>query len=304
MHHHFLIFPVLLVMGTPVAGRVEASDVDDFVFFHEEVMGTALELRVRARDRDAARWAEAQVLGEIDRLSAILSGYDSGSEFRRWRENPSEPVEISAELFEVLKAADDWRAATGGAFDPRVAALSRLWDATPRLINSRPRTLWQRPWQGRRRMPGDSTPQPAPPKRSGTARSAWMESPRGSSLNVPAIRRSTPARGVFGLLLNVGGDLRASGEGFGTVGLAPPKGDTEASEPFAFLEIRDRSVATSGAAHRGWEIEGRWHSHIIDPRTAARRGMLRPRRLSLPEELTPTRSRPLSTCCRLPRESG
>ena len=54
----------------------QAVGDDEFVFYHENVMGTSLELRVRADSPEAAGWAEKRVLGEIDRLSAIFSGYD------------------------------------------------------------------------------------------------------------------------------------------------------------------------------------------------------------------------------------
>ncbi len=50
-----------------------AFGVDDFAFFHENVMGTSLELRVLADDRESARGAEDRVLGEIDRLALIFS---------------------------------------------------------------------------------------------------------------------------------------------------------------------------------------------------------------------------------------
>ena len=55
---------------------------------HENVMGTSLELRVRADDAEAADRAEGRVLAEIDRLSPIFSGYDPASEFRRWQAAP------------------------------------------------------------------------------------------------------------------------------------------------------------------------------------------------------------------------
>src|SRR4051812_50118179 len=60
-----------------------AVAADDFVFNHENVMGTSLELRVRADGADAARRAEDRVLREIDRLAAIFSGYDAASELSR-----------------------------------------------------------------------------------------------------------------------------------------------------------------------------------------------------------------------------
>ena len=97
--------------------RVQApscSPPTDFAFYHENVMGTSLELRVKADDQDAARRAEACVLGEIDRLSAILSGYDASTEFSRWQATSGLPVRVSPELFEVLQAATcGWRKVEG-----------------------------------------------------------------------------------------------------------------------------------------------------------------------------------------------
>ena len=72
-----------------------AFGVDDYAFFHENVMGTSLELRVLAEDRDSARWAEDRVLGEIDRLALIFSGYDRASEFSRWQAAPGTDEPLS-----------------------------------------------------------------------------------------------------------------------------------------------------------------------------------------------------------------
>ena len=52
----------LLVAGAAPAAR-------DYEFHHENVLGTSLELCVRAHTEDAARAAEARVLAEIDRLA-------------------------------------------------------------------------------------------------------------------------------------------------------------------------------------------------------------------------------------------
>src|SRR6516162_3809073 len=87
----------LLCGAGPRTGRAA-----DYEFYHENVMGTSLELRVRAVEEPAARWAEDQVLREIDRQSAIFSGYDPASEFRRWQSAAPQPVRVSPELFAVL----------------------------------------------------------------------------------------------------------------------------------------------------------------------------------------------------------
>ena len=134
------------------APALPAFGMDDFAFFHENVMGTSLELRVLADDRESARWAEDRVLGEIDRLTSIFSGYDRASEFSRWQAAPGTPVSLSSELFEVLTACDTWRTRSGGAFDPRVEVLTRLWS----------QAAAQRPYSRRDRAGrGQGAPDPA-----------------------------------------------------------------------------------------------------------------------------------------------
>ena len=69
---------------------------------YENVLGTSLELRVRADNDAAAQHAEETVLGEITRQSRILSSWDPGSEVSRWTRTQGRPVAVSPELFEVL----------------------------------------------------------------------------------------------------------------------------------------------------------------------------------------------------------
>jgi hypothetical protein len=73
--------------------------------------------------------------------------------------------------------------------------------------------------------------------------------------------------GVRGLLLNIGGDIRACGEIDQPVGIASPWNDSETTEPMLYVTVENQAVATSGRAQRGWRIDGRWYSHIFDPRS-------------------------------------
>ena len=68
---------------------------NEFAFFHENVLGTSLELRVCAGRLAAAQEAEKRVLGEIDRLAAIFSGYDPTSELSRWQDRSSGTCNVS-----------------------------------------------------------------------------------------------------------------------------------------------------------------------------------------------------------------
>ena len=219
-------------------------------------MGTSLELRVLADDleRGPGR-GERRCFGEIDRLVTVFSGYDASSEFSRWQAARERPVRLSPELFEVLSACDRWRDRSGGAFDPRVEALTRLWTGPAE----------------RDRLPSSGE--------LGLARAimtppAWRLDPAGQTaerlsdvpLSLNAIAKgeiveracdccSVQSRGVRGLLLNVGGDLRVCGDGPRTLGIAISPG-----------RIRNRPA---NRAHRG-EGPGRRHQRQLPARVSDR----------------------------------
>ena len=263
-HPGLLVLPLL---GAAWLGLARDATTDEFVYHHENVMGTALELRVRAADEATATAAEAAVLAEIDRLSGLLSGYDPASAYRRWLDGSAGPVDVPAELFAVLDGADRWRTATGGAFEPRVAALSAVWSAaaergTPPDRDEIAAALGRMAATGWRLDSSEGTAE-----RLGDGPISLDGLAKGFILERACDAATAAVPGVRGLLLNVGGDLRAVGDEPWTVGLAPAVGDSEAAAPVASVGVAGRSVATSGRAHRGWTIGDRWYSHILDPRT-------------------------------------
>jgi FAD:protein FMN transferase len=256
---------LILLIGAPSATSFGSDS--EFAFYHENVLGTSLELRVRAENRKAALGAEDRVLREIDRLAAIFSGYDPASELSRWQERRPAPENISAELFEVLQSCGIWMERTGGAFDPRTEALSRLWSHCAQLSRRptpdeliRARAIMRPPaWKLDLATRTAERLSDCPLSLNGIAKGYIV----GRACDV-ALGDSYEIKGV---LLNVGGDLRVAGAFSQTIGIAAPWADSESSDPLAFIEIRDRSVATSGRSQRGLQIGGKWYSHVFDPRT-------------------------------------
>lgn len=243
-----------------------ARGSETYVVHHENVLGTSLELRITADNAEVARAVEARALGEIDRLDAAFSAYRPDSEFRRWQAAPTGPTRVSADLLAVLAAADRWRVASGGAFEPRVAALSPLWSRAAKLGVPPTEAEIQR---ARARM----------------AAPAWRLDPKAGtaerlsdcpvSLDAIAkgyiVERAADAAmacpGARGLLLNLGGDMRVVGEQGQTLAIVDPRADSETSEPLAYIQVRDRAVSTSGNTQRGFLVAGRWYSHKLDPAT-------------------------------------
>jgi thiamine biosynthesis lipoprotein len=241
---------------------------NEFVFHHENVLGTSLELAIAAGTEEAARHAEARALAEIDRLSLIYSGYDQRSEFSRWQSAAlGSAIPVSRELFAVLAACDRWGERTQWAFDPRVEILTKLWSRSAEVgrlpsgaeLASAIGRMRRRPWQLDPAACTAERKSDCPLSLNGIAKGHIVERASQAALD--------PARGVRGVMLNLGGDLCTTGEIAPTIGIADPSADSESSEALAYLSVANRSLATSGRSQRGFQIQGRWYSHIFDPRT-------------------------------------
>ncbi|SIN92594.1 Thiamine biosynthesis lipoprotein ApbE [Singulisphaera sp. GP187] len=258
--------PALVVWGSLLC-ILNPAIAEEFTFYHENVLGTSLELRTKADTAEAASWAEERVLREIDRLSAIFSGYDPNSEFSRWQATANVAIKVSPELFAVLQACDEWAARTGGAFDPRVEALTQLWSKCAKQNRiptaaelSATKTLMSRPaWQ--------LDVQARTAERLGACPLSLNAIAKGSIVELACNVALDRGRGIRGILLNIGGDLRVCGDLGTSIAIVNPASDSEGAEPLSQVEIKARSVATSGNTQRGYRIGGQWYSHIFDPRT-------------------------------------
>lgn len=257
----------LFALSTTLSfSQISAQEI--FVFHHENVMGTSLELRVKAQDRKAADWAETQVLTEIERLSDIMSGYDPNSEFSRWMANASAgPVTISEELFTLLKAADEWNAKSNGAFDPRVEGLTRLWTSKAKAGRIPMRDEIDQVTEAIRLPAWKLDLAAKTAERLGSAPLTLNAIAKGDIVERATRLALDRSHGVLGLCLNVGGDMRVAGEMTEVIGIAAPNSDSETSEPLVHIEVKDRAIGTSGRSQRGLMIQGKWYSHIFNPAT-------------------------------------
>ena len=94
-------------------------------------MGTRFELVIHGEDAVFLRAAGEEALAEIKRLHQRLSFYDPTSEVSRINRHASKnPVEITPNLYSLLKMAADLHDKTDGAFDVTVGPLMHCWGFT------------------------------------------------------------------------------------------------------------------------------------------------------------------------------
>jgi len=258
MIRHPLPRVAVAVIGLFVATAATAAP---FSFWHDDVLGTSLEITLEADDATAAATAERAVLAEIDRLSAVCSTYDPTSEVSRWLA-ARVPREVSPDLAGILRACDRWREASGGCFHPGVAGVTRLWREAERTgggidaerLAAAAQSLEQPPWVW---TGAAVSPRAALISLDGLAKGAIVDAACAAALAVPEVR---------GAAINIGGDLAVRGSLERIVVVGSPD-RTATGGDLDRVVVVDGAIATSGDAFRGFKVAGTRHSHLIDPRT-------------------------------------
>jgi thiamine biosynthesis lipoprotein len=257
------VFLLLLCSNFKVSATKNARI---YVSDYENVLGTSLEIKVSALSETDAAKAETAAMVEIDRLNNILSGYSANSEFSKWAKGTKQPTKVSAELYDVLTLFDKWRTQTNGALDASAEVIGKVWKAgaarnvipSQAEINTALAQVKQAHWA-----------------LNATDKTALRLDDAALMLNTftksyimdKACTAAMATNGVSAIVLNIGGDIMVRGEHAEQINVSNPKADAENDAPVAMLNISNKTVATSGNYRRGEMIQGKWYSHIVDPRT-------------------------------------
>ncbi len=254
-------FLLLCSFVLPLALR--AAEPGVFPFHHEGVLGTSLDLQVVAADAQQAAAVEAAVLAEIERMRKILSTYDPASEISRLNAATG-TVPVSQELLDVLAGYDWWNAKSGGAYNGHLGDLIRVWRAAEQA-GALPDAATLQRTVAALRVPAWKLDAAAKTVTRTTAQPLNVDS-LGKGYILAKAAAVARAKAPQGFLLNIGGDIFASGRAW-KVGVADPKSSADNSPPLTEVNLKDLAISTSAAYERGYTIGGKRHSHILDPRT-------------------------------------
>jgi thiamine biosynthesis lipoprotein len=245
-------------------------------------MGTFAHLKAIAQDKDTAEKCVETAFAELKKVDKLMSDYKSDSEISEVnREAAKGLVKVSKSTFEVLQKSAEFSRLSEGAFDITIAPLSELWRLAAEVnsVPSEEELAVARSKTGYEKLFLDANEM--------TVRFAveGMKLDLGGIAKGYAIDRAIEAMqagGAVGGMVDVGGDIRCFGlppKGKKTwrIGLqnpADPDSDEEtlAGEPdqvLMVLKLTNAAIATSGGYRRFVLIEGKKHSHIVNPDTAA-----------------------------------
>ncbi|HEY1189554.1 MAG TPA: FAD:protein FMN transferase, partial [Gemmata sp.] len=253
-----------------VARAAEAQRASEFEFHRDHVIGTSLDVCVVAPDEVTAEGVELTVLNEIERLRKIFSTYDATTEISKLNRS-REPVPVSREMVEVLKAYEAWQLRSGGAFHGQVGELVRVWKEAEK-VGKLPEAIVLDRISADLKKPGWKLDEGAGTLTRLTDQPLNLNSiGKGFIIQkaADAVRKAHP--NVTALLINLGGDILAwgvppGGSGW-AVGVQNPFSSFDNAAPVAGLRLTNQAIATSGDYQRFHTIGGQRYSHIFDPRT-------------------------------------
>jgi FAD:protein FMN transferase len=245
-----------------------ASGQKKYVFERPE-MGSPFTITIYSADSVAAARAAAAAFGKADTLNEVLSDYIDSSEINRLSATSGQGryVVVSPPLFDILRRSLDAARLSHGSYDITLGPVVRLWRAARKT----------------KQFP-DRDSIRAALARTGYGflhldtvnRSVWLEKP-GMRLDVGGLGKGFVAQAALDLLrqygfpsamVNAGGKI-VTGESPGKdgwlIGINAP-GEKERILPL-LLRLNECSVATSGDIYQYVEWNGKYYSHIIDPKT-------------------------------------
>ncbi len=235
----------------------------------ETHMGSPFQVTFYTADDATASRAFRAAFDRIAALDKSFSDYDPESELMRLCDRAGgPPVKVSDDLFDILSRSKAMAERTGGAFDPTIAPVVRLWRRA-RRDKKLPDPEAIREALGRvgyQRMTLD----PA-------TKTVRLEP--GVKLDLGAIAKGYASQEAVKVLKSLGvarslvagaGDIAAGDPPLGhegwRVGIAPLESPGRGKGE-RFLSLKNASVSTSGDAERFVEIGGVRYSHVVDPKT-------------------------------------
>ena len=229
-----------------------------------QTLGTQAYIELWSEDSAQASQLILDVQAEFERINQLMSPYIASSELSLLnRQAASAPVQVSAEMYQLLQQARQISELSNGAFDITFASVGFYYDYRARLKPDAAQLQQGRQlvnYQSVELLPGNTV----------RYRQAGIKIDLGGIAKGYAVERGImllAARGIKHAQLTAGGDSRLLGDKAGKpwlVGIKHPRQDDKYA---ATLPLENTAISTSGDYERFFIEEGVRYHHILDPKT-------------------------------------
>lgn len=236
--------------------------------FQQPHMGTLFAIALYATNEVSARAAADAAFAKVATLNQMMTDYDPESELMRLCRQPvGQPVLVSAELFEILAKSQRVAELSGGAFDPTIGPVVRLWRRARRTeaLPSPEQLAHAHESVGWRKLSLDVQNQTV------TLLATNMQLDLGGIAKgyaADAALKVLRGQGIRSALVAASGDIAVGDAPPGQLGWRVAIGlPVNAGLTTNYLQLTNAAVSTSGDAEQFVVINGARYSHIVDPRT-------------------------------------
>jgi thiamine biosynthesis lipoprotein len=228
-----------------------------------DVMGTRITVELFHPDPAIARQGVDGVIAEMQRIDRGMSPWIDSSELSLLnREAAQHPVEVSPELFDLIKRSLYFSDLSHGAFDITFASVGFLYDYRAGIRPDRDARERATALINYHNLQLDAEHHTVAYAQPG------VRIDLGGIAKGHAVDRCISllrALGISQALVTAGGDSRVMGERWGrpwNIGIRDPD---DADKLVAVIPLHDIAISTSGDYQRFFEDDGVRYHHIIDP---------------------------------------
>ncbi len=237
-----------------------------------QTMGTTFHIKVTARSRSRLADLRQAIITCLEQIEQSMSTFRPDSEISRFnRLEAGRSFHPSADFRAVLEVARRVYSLSQGAWDGTVKPLVDLWGFNGgRVPNSEPPApaialaLKSTGFDGIEFLADGSLRKTSPALHLDLASIA-------KGYGVDKVARVIQAAGYENFLVEIGGEVRASGKRPDgrpwKVGINRPSSRAAPDQIIYAVELDNKSMATSGNYRRFFRIGDKTYSHIIDPRS-------------------------------------
>ena len=263
---------LFLFLTLNLHGCGSEPDQKSLVTIRGTTMGTTYNVSIKHHDSERLRQTvNEEIKAILDTVNLEMSNWDKFSSISKFNNlKKTVPIPITGSLAKILSEANEVHDQSEGAFDVTLMPLTDIWGFGKKNLKKVPS---EQEIETALKSVGQKNLLVLDQKRLTLRKKIDNASVDLSGIAkgfaIDKISDSLKARGISDFLVEIGGDLYASGEkgpkSPWVIGIEKP--DQRLGEVNIIIRITNKAVATSGDYRNFFEKDSRRYSHIINPKT-------------------------------------